>query len=129
MKVGINEEGYVYIFSDDETYWDENAEYFTVPDDFLEDENFLNNRLCYKYDPENKTLIYEESRKPAVEIINKQRDIRELREQICFPYINRGELWYNKLTAEQKEEYDEWYQAWLDAPQTLVIPEKPLWLT
>ena len=48
MKVGINEEGYVYIFSDDKTYWDENAEYFTVPDDFLEDENFLNNRLCYK---------------------------------------------------------------------------------
>lgn len=54
--------------------------------------------------------------------------LRNKREEECFPVINRGELWYAKLTAEQKEELSVWYQAWLDAPQTGIIPTKPEWL-
>lgn len=58
-------------------------------------------------------------------LLNK---IRADRENACFPIINRGQLWYNKLTESQKTELDAWYQAWLDAPETLTEPETPAWL-
>ena len=58
----------------------------------------------------------------------KLNEIRELRDEICFPIINRGELWYNTLTSKQLEELNVWYRDWLDATQTKVIPEKPNWL-
>ncbi len=54
--------------------------------------------------------------------------IRERRERECFPVINRGQLWYARLTEEQAAELSEWYQAWLDATSTRVVPEKPAWL-
>ena len=54
--------------------------------------------------------------------------IRAQREIECFPIINRGALWYDKLTTEQKAELAAWYQAWLDAPQTKVIPARLEWL-
>lgn len=55
-------------------------------------------------------------------------EIRYERELECFSVINRGEAWYRTLTEEQKNELQMWYQAWLDAPQTLEIPTKPNWL-
>lgn len=55
-------------------------------------------------------------------------ELRLMREKLCFPYINRGELWYNRLTAEQKAELEVWYQEWLDVTVTLTIPSKPEWL-
>lgn len=54
--------------------------------------------------------------------------LRLLREEECFPIINRGQLWYNTLTDEQIQELNEWYRAWLDVTTTKVIPEKPTWL-
>lgn len=54
--------------------------------------------------------------------------IRHRREAECFPVINRGSLWYDSLTAEQKAELKTWYEAWLDAPETLVVPTKPNWI-
>lgn len=54
--------------------------------------------------------------------------LRKRREKECFPIINRGSLWYNKLTEQQKAELSTWYEAWLDAPATNVIPNKPSWL-
>lgn len=58
----------------------------------------------------------------------KQQQLRKLRETECFAYINRGEMWYKRLTEEQKIELDAWYQAWLDITETLEIPSKPTWL-
>lgn len=59
----------------------------------------------------------------------KQMDeIRERRERECFPIVNRGQLWYDKLSKKKKEELEIWYQAWLDATNTGVVPEKPAWL-
>ena len=58
----------------------------------------------------------------------KQQEIRNRREKECFPIINRGSLWYNKLTEKQKAELSTWYEAWLDAPATNVIPNKPSWI-
>lgn len=54
--------------------------------------------------------------------------LRIKREEECFPYINRGTLWYERLTAEQRAELNDWYEAWLDVTETKVIPEKPEWL-
>lgn len=54
--------------------------------------------------------------------------LRRERARICFPVINRGAAWYARLTDEQKEELQAWYQAWLDAPETGVKPETPAWV-
>ena len=59
------------------------------------------------------------------EILNQLRYQRDIE---CFPIINRGILWYDTLTDSQKEELKVWYQAWLKVTDTLVVPEKPVWL-
>lgn len=53
---------------------------------------------------------------------------RRRRETECFPIINRGQLWYDMLTAAQKADLKEWYTAWLNVTETLVAPVKPSWL-
>lgn len=68
--------------------------------------------------------------------------LRTRREEECFPIINRGVLWYNLLTEEQRLELDKWYKEWLDITDTYrntyernsefdiqtIIPSKPSWL-
>ena len=61
-------------------------------------------------------------------IETKVKVLRQLRQKECFNIINRGDLWYKRLTEGQKVELDNWYQAWLDVTVTLIIPTKPLWL-
>lgn len=58
----------------------------------------------------------------------KLERLRIQRATECFPIINRGQLWYETLTDEQKTELKEWYNAWLDVTETLVVPTKPSWL-
>lgn len=73
--------------------------------------------------------LYRAIKIPDEEIFaNTKRKIRERRETECFPIINRGALWYNKLTDEQKTELSSWYEAWLNAPETMEIPEIPSWI-
>lgn len=55
-------------------------------------------------------------------------EYRRWREDECFPIINRGQLWYDTLSAEQLAELNTWYQSWLDGTDTLTIPKKPGWL-
>lgn len=57
--------------------------------------------------------------------LNRLRDIRNSE---CFSIVNRGALWYERLTDAQKTELNTWYQAWLDVTETLTIPTKPIWL-
>lgn len=54
--------------------------------------------------------------------------LRTERERICFPIINRGQLWYNQLTEEQKNELETWYKAWLDVTKTYIKPKAPNWI-
>ena len=72
--------------------------------------------------------------KPTTEdVLN---DLRTRRENECFTIINRGVLWYNTLTEEQRLELDKWYKEWLDVTDKYVegidietiIPKKPEWL-
>lgn len=60
------------------------------------------------------------------EILNS---LRLKREQECFPIINRGQLWYKKLTEEQINELDQWYCNWLNITETKVEPVMPKWLS
>lgn len=59
---------------------------------------------------------------------NKKNSLRAKREAKCFSIINRGSLWYDKLSGHQLEELEEWYQKWLDVTETLEAPETPEWL-
>ena len=53
---------------------------------------------------------------------------RQLREEICFPVINRGQLWYEGLSDKQKTELAKWYKAWLEVTKTKTEPKPPSWL-
>ena len=46
----------------------------------------------------------------------------------CFSIINRGAIWYEKLTAEQYFQLKQWYENWLDVTAKKVVPEKPEWI-
>lgn len=54
--------------------------------------------------------------------------LRKARVEQCYSIVNRGRLWYNRLTLEQLAELEIWYQKWLDVTDTLVIPEPPTWI-
>lgn len=58
----------------------------------------------------------------------KRADIRRRRVSECFSVINRGKLWYDRLTVAKEIELTDWYNAWLDAPETLTVPERPTWI-
>lgn len=53
--------------------------------------------------------------------------IRQLRRLECFDIADRA-AWYDALTDVQKAEVQVWRKAWLDAPETGVIPKKPEWI-
>lgn len=55
-------------------------------------------------------------------------DLRRRREEECFSIVNRGSLWYDTLTEEEKTELAGWYRAWLDVTETLTVPDLPIWL-
>lgn len=89
-------------------------------------EDFTTNYTAYRL--EDTTLVLDDSALDTLESARQVADLRLQRETICFPIINRGELWYNRLTDEQTTELNEWYQAWLDVTETLTIPDYPSWL-
>lgn len=80
------------------------------------------------YQVKDGVLIFDEAK--SKELANSQQldDLRLQREIECFPVINRGQLWYESLSENQVAELQLWYQAWLDVTETLVIPERPVWL-
>lgn len=55
-------------------------------------------------------------------------ELRQRREAECFPFINRGKLWYDTLTDSLMQELQAWYKAWLDVTDTGQVPERPGWL-
>lgn len=103
---------------------------------FYDDEEYsvkaewCNNNNCHieEIDPDEngRRFTIVENPKPTEE--DELNLLRLQREEECFPYINRGELWYDNLTQEQRIELSVWYQAWLDVTETKIIPTKPSWL-
>lgn len=58
----------------------------------------------------------------------RKNEIRRRREKECFPIVNRSRMWHSRLTNEQQSELARWYQMWLDAPETDIIPVTPVWI-
>lgn len=58
----------------------------------------------------------------------EKNSLRSKRNAVCFSVINRGELWYESLTEEQKTELRLWYRAWLDVTVSMQEPSMPVWL-
>ena len=56
-------------------------------------------------------------------------EFRLRREKECFSVINRGQLWYEGISLTRLLELRQWYQAWLNVTETMVVPEKPTWIT
>lgn len=79
------------------------------------------------YDDYEDIYVYIPYTAAELDEINKQ-NIRTQRAELCFPIVNRGMLWYERLTSEQYTDLALWYQAWLDAPATGVMPETPIWI-
>ena len=74
------------------------------------------------------TLEYDEKQHQQNERKALCDALRKRRETECFSYINRGQLWYDRLTDTQRMELAAWYESWLRVTETLTVPEKPSWL-
>ena len=96
-------------------------EWFALMQNKQEYDIIINNRL------NNHPMLYtdEELKREYLRKILRQR-----REVECFPYVNRGELWYEVYvdTDAKKVEFKQWYLDWLAVTETLVAPTKPDWL-
>lgn len=121
MKILIDENKYLTCFCIDAEL--ENGIEVANPDDL---ESFIDTFRAYKYEDGN--LLLDEQKLQSVNDVRIADELRFKREKACFPIINRGELWHNRLTADQKKELDAWYQAWLDVTNTKVLPATPTWL-
>ena len=122
MQVILNEQGYVKAYALVGSFGEPSV-YVDEPENL---EDFENNYGSYYLS--GNALVKNDVMQMEIETRRELTYLRAQREKACFPYVNRGSLWYNKLTNEQKEELDTWYQAWLDVTETRTIPETPEWL-
>ena len=115
MKIQVNENDYVenYVILGEGSACHIEVE---EPEGFSPD-----NFQAWKYDGEK--LVFDESRAQDLQNESQKNEIREERMRKCFPIVNRGQFWYDTLTQSEKNEIREWYQQWLDAPETGVIPD------
>lgn len=97
-----------------------------VPFDGAVPDGFRECFSCYRF--VDGALVFDEGRADARHRLQLKEDICARREVECFPVINRGLPWYAQLTPERYAEVMAWYSAWLEAPDTLVVPDRPGWL-
>ena len=89
------------------------------------DDELYETLMCCKI---GKNWKQEDGEFHMVELLDEQV-IRERREVECFNLIdNRSPRWWSHLSEERRKELDVWYEAWLVATETQIIPEKPTWL-
>ena len=124
MQVILNEQGYVMAYA-------LIGGFGTASVAVNEPENiddFENNYRSY-YLSDGNILVKSDDKQKEIEEQRELTNLRSQREKACFPYVNRGEMWYSRLSADQKDELNVWYQAWLDVTDTKVVPEAPAWLS
>ena len=123
MQVILNEQGYVEAYALVGGFGSPSIE-VDVPENIID---FENNYDSY-YLSEDNVLVKSDDKQKEIENQRELTNLRHQREKVCFPYINRGEMWYSRLSADQKDELGVWYQAWLDVTNTKVVPQTPEWL-
>lgn len=103
------------------------GEIFYFDENYSEKAAWCNQNSCFikeiEGDEKGRRFTIVEAEKP-----DKSEIIRIVREEECFPIVNRGKLWYDQLTSSQFNEMKAWYEAWLDAPATGKMPKKPKWI-
>ena len=79
---------------------------------------------------ENDKVVFSEKRFEERKLQIRKEELRIKREEVCFSVVNRGDIWYETYvnTEERKQEFQAWYQAWLDVTDTLSEPETPEWI-
>ena len=77
---------------------------------------------------ENGKIAIDEELEIASNYEALKEQLRERRELECFPYVNRSNIWFLRLSREQRIELTDWYDKWLQVTETLVAPDKPEWL-
>ena len=113
-KVKINKEGFL-----------ESIYIYDATIEVEVDDELYETLMCCKI---GKNWKQEDGEFHMVELLDEQV-IRERREVECFNLIdNRSPLWWSHLSEERRKELDAWYEAWLVATETKIIPEKPTWL-
>ena len=123
MKIILNQDGFVTSYALIGGFGNDAIE-VAEP---LDISDFKKNYRSYYLSSDN-VLLKNNDKQTELEETEALNMLRSQRAKICFPYINRGVLWYDKMSVEQKEELNAWYQAWLDVTETRVIPETPEWL-
>ena len=122
MKITTDEQGFVQCFA----YIGDLVDGIEIPEP--EDMDLFMHQF-YAFRLRDGQLVYDSDAYEAHETQEQQDAYRRRREQECFSVINRGWLWYEDLTADQKSELRTWYKAWLDGTPTQTVPEKPAWLS
>lgn len=123
MQIVLNEQGFVKAYALVGSFGADAVE-VAEPENLVD---FEENYRSYCLSAEG-VLVKSEDKQ--AEIVEKRAlaALRKEREKVCFPYVNRGELWYGRLSDAEKAELNTWYQAWLDVTDTKVVPETPEWL-
>lgn len=123
MKIILNEQGFVDSYA---LIGGLSGDVFEVnePEDLVD---FERNYGSYYLSIDN-VLVKNEDKQKELADKKELNGLRSQRAKVCYPIINRGELWYSRLTDDQKEELNTWYQAWLDVTDTRVSPDMPTWL-
>lgn len=81
------------------------------------------------YKVSDSKISFDEEHEKALQSEAEKEDLRTRREKECFSVINRGQLWYEGISIAQMLELRQWYKAWLNVTETMVVPDKPSWLT
>lgn len=90
--------------------------------------DFSLHHTAYKLAEDGRTLVLDADKRDADVDAAALSALRTRRETECFAYINRGQLWYARLSASQLAELSAWYIKWLDVTRTRVIPDRLSWL-
>ena len=132
MKILIDSKAYVTSFmtQGDGDIYDERGNRGIEVQDLPEEEmdQFSEFANAYKYSSATKTVTFDYTKYESIVLDRLKQQLRIRREKECFSIINRGELWYDTLTTDQREELSVWYQAWLDVTETLTPPDPLPWL-
>lgn len=80
------------------------------------------------YKVRDGTATFDNEHNEALQTEAKKAEFRLRRETECFSVVNRGQLWYEGVSITQLLELRQWYKAWLNVTETMVVPEKPTWL-
>ena len=80
------------------------------------------------YQVRDGTAVFDNEQNEALQTESQKAEFRLRREKECFSVINRGQLWYEGVSITQLLELRQWYKAWLNVTETMVVPERPAWL-